>query len=222
MPQKFDAVIFDMDGTLFQSETLVIPAFHNMFDQLRKEGLYTGDIPPDERLLSCLGMVLDDIWERLLPGSSDELKKRADELFLQFELKGLEQGEGELYPEVKETLVQLRQQGYRLFVASNGLEVYIDQIVKHKGLSGLFDGLYSAGKYNTSSKVDLVKLLIDQHDVRAGVMVGDRSSDVEAGKANGLKVIGCGYAGFGKEEELNGADEMIPNFSALLQWIENA
>ncbi|MNP85892.1 hypothetical protein D3C76_1858310 [compost metagenome] len=46
-------------------------------------------------------------------------------------------------------------------------------------------------------------------------MVGDRSSDVEAGLKNGLTVIGCDYAGFGDGEELNGSHVRIRSFLEL-------
>ncbi|MOA38100.1 bifunctional 5'-methylthioadenosine/S-adenosylhomocysteine nucleosidase/phosphatase [compost metagenome] len=53
-------------------------------------------------------------------------------------------------------------------------------------------------------------------------MVGDRSSDVEAGIKNGQAVIGCAYAGFGQGAELQGADVLITNFNELLELYEQA
>ncbi|MMZ68855.1 bifunctional 5'-methylthioadenosine/S-adenosylhomocysteine nucleosidase/phosphatase [compost metagenome] len=53
-------------------------------------------------------------------------------------------------------------------------------------------------------------------------MVGDRSSDVEAGKKNGRVVIGCAYAGFGQATELQGADVLISNFNELLDLYDKA
>lgn len=53
-------------------------------------------------------------------------------------------------------------------------------------------------------------------------MVGDRSSDVEAGKMNHQTVIGCAYAGFGRDEELAGSDALISEFAELLRLYEEA
>ena len=53
---------------------------------------------------------------------------------------------------------------------------------------------------------------LDEHDIRDAWMVGDRSSDVEAGKENGQTVIGRRYAGFGGEQELKGSDVVIHSF----------
>ena len=54
---KPEAMIFDMDGTLFKTETLLVPVFHQVFDRLREERLYEGETPPEELILSCLGML---------------------------------------------------------------------------------------------------------------------------------------------------------------------
>lgn len=213
--ERPEALIFDLDGTLFKTESLIIPAYHAVFEQLRAEHLYEGDTPPVERMLETLGLLLEDIWENVLPGISPQLMQRANELLWHFQKQGLENGSGELYEDVKTTLEQLHASGFRLFVASNGLQPYIEGVMTYKGLAPLFTGLYSAGGYQTASKVDLVKILLQQHGITNAWMIGDRSSDVEAGKRNGLYVIGCQYAGFGQAEELQGADHIIHSFAEL-------
>ncbi|MEO3943990.1 HAD hydrolase-like protein [Gorillibacterium sp. CAU 1737] len=217
---KPDAMIFDMDGTLFRTESNLIPAYHRVCDDLRAEGLLAGENPPDELILSGLGMLLEDIWRRVFPGGSDELRERANDRLLHHQMESLQQGEGELYPGVKETLMKLKEQGVRLFVASNGLEDYVKGVAQHREIAYLFEALYSAGEYKTATKVELVKLLLHTHGVQSAWMVGDRSSDVEAGKKNDLAVIGCQYADFGDDSELAGSDVFITDFSELLQVIE--
>lgn len=222
MLKRPEAMLFDLDGTLFQTETLLIPAYKATFDALRQEGTFTEETPPESIILGCLGMLLDQIWLKVLPDASPEVRKRADELFVHYELEYLNKNFGELYPEVKETLEELKARGVRLFVASNGLEPYVKGVPERKGIGALFEGLYSAGEYRTVSKVDLVKILLDRFGVRSAWMVGDRSSDVEAGKKNGLSVIGCDYAGFGSGHELDGADVKIRRFGELLELYAQA
>lgn len=211
-----EAVIFDMDGTLLETETLLIPVHDRLFQTLREEGLYEQETPPIDMLLSCLGMLLDDIWRKVMPDASEEARKRADVLMLQYEMEYLAAGEGLLYPHVEQTLKQLKERGLKLFVASNGLEDYVKGVAHHKGIAELFDGLYSAGEYETASKVDLVARLLKDHDIQSAWMVGDRSSDVEAGKGNGLQTVGCAYATYGRAAELNGADVHISDFRELI------
>jgi len=210
-----EAAIFDMDGTLFQTETLLEGVHYRLFDQLKAEGLSPVP-PPFEKLLGCLGMLLPDIWNTLMPDASPKTRERADALMLEMELDSIAEGQGVLYPGVKETLERLKARGVKLFVASNGLQPYVEEIVKHRDLADLFDGLYTAGGRQTASKADLVAMLMREHGVSDAWMVGDRSSDVHAGKANGLYVVGCRYAAFGDASELDGSDVIIAGFDQLL------
>ncbi len=212
---KPEAMIFDMDGTLFQTESLLIPAYHATFDEMRREGSYTDETPDENIIIGCLGMLLPEIWRRVLPDADEQVRQRADELFVRYELEYLEKGYGELYPGVAEILNRLKASGIRLFVASNGLEGYVRGVARMKGITPLFEELYSAGEHQTSSKVDLVRLLLERHNLRDAWMVGDRSSDVEAGLKNNLTVIGCDYAGFGDGSELNGSHVRIRSFAEL-------
>ncbi|MFD0962252.1 HAD family hydrolase [Paenibacillus chungangensis] len=217
-PLQPDAAIFDMDGTLFETDTLLIPVHERVFRTLREEGLYSEETPSVDILLGCLGMLLEDIWRQVMPSSTEEARKRADELLLQYELEGLAAGEGSLYPHVEQTLRVLKARGVKLFIASNGLEHYVKGIAEHRGIASLFDGIYSAGEYGTRSKVDLVARLLEDHGLQSSHvwMVGDRSSDVEAGKRNGLVSIGCAYARYGEGSELCDADRLIHDFRQLV------
>lgn len=217
MPKRPEAMIFDMDGTLFKTETLLIPAYHATFDHMKEEGSYKGETPPEQVIMGCLGMLLDQIWRKVLPEADEEVRKRADELFMHYELEYLNRGYGDLYQGVEETLAALKERGVRLFVASNGLEGYVKGVAELKGIRPLFEDLYSAGEYRTATKVDLVRMLLARYGIGSAWMVGDRSSDVEAGHGNGLAVIGCDYAGFGTGDELAEADVTIGSFGELLE-----
>lgn len=211
-----EAMIFDLDGTLFQTETLLETVHRRLFAQLRAEGLYGAETPPIDRLLGSLGMLLSDIWKKVMPDGSPEAHERANELMLAYEMEELAGGVGVLYPGVAETLGELRRRGVRLFIASNGLEPYVKGVPAGRGIGELFEAMYSAGEFETASKVDLVRLLLEKYEIGSAWMVGDRSSDVEAGKENGLFVVGCDYAGFKREGELDGSDAVIGAFPELL------
>ncbi|MFD2329823.1 HAD family hydrolase [Cohnella sp. GCM10020058] len=138
---------------------------------------------------------------------------------MQYELGEPESGRGESYEGVPEVLGELKSRGVRLFVAGNGLEAYVKEVPRLRGIGDLFEGIYSAGEYATRSKVELVRLLFEQSGAKSAWMVGDRHSDFEAGKGNGLFTVGCDYAGFRREGDLDEADVRIASFSELLELL---
>ncbi|NGQ97147.1 HAD-IA family hydrolase [Brevibacillus sp. SYP-B805] len=208
------AVLFDMDGTLLMTEQLATPAFKRTFADLRDRKLWDGETPSDEQFTNVLGMTIQQLWDTLLPGADRHVKETANEWMLKHEIDLLKEGACELYPGVREQLQLLHAEGIALFVASNGLEAYIDAVCEQFQLKPLFTDLYSAGRFHTKSKTDLVAKLLADYPIAQAVMVGDRHSDVEAGKKNGLFTIACDF-GFAKPGELEGADAIIRQFSEL-------
>lgn len=208
------AVLFDMDGTMLKTENIAIPAFQMTFAELRKRGLYSGETPSEEKFLKQLGNTLEAIWETILPNTDWETRLLADRIMLESELEIIRSGGLTFFPGVEDTLRLLKKKGYDLFVASNGLENYISAIVEHSGFGELFTDLYSAGRFQTKTKVDLVAKLLRDYPVTTGCMVGDRKSDVEAGIKNNLPTIGCLF-GYGGQKELEGATYIIESFSEL-------
>ena len=67
-----------------------------------------------------------------------------------------------------------------------------------------------------TTKVDLLHIYIARHDVDVHrmVMIGDRTSDVEAAQAIGCRFIGCDY-GHGYREEIDGAGPIVSTFAQL-------
>ncbi|MBL0389448.1 HAD family hydrolase [Tumebacillus sp. ITR2] len=206
-----DAMIFDVDGTLFQTEKVALPAFRQTFEKLRRPA------PTDEQILNVFGMTIPEVWETLLPDASMDERDKANELLAQAEMELMQKGTGALYPAVKKTLHTLREAGVKLFTASNGEMRYVETVIETQGLTPLFDKLYCAGAYKTEKKEELVALLLDEQHLneKNTVMVGDRKSDITAGKKNFLLTVGCDF-GFANEHELDDADEIITSFDQLL------
>ncbi len=208
--------IFDMDGTLFQTELVAFQAFRRLFTRLAEHGVETPQNITDTQIADTFGQTHDMIWRRLLGRSLSRTEQElADAWLLEEEIALLLQGTGALYDGVAETLRQLYEEGAMLAVASNGQQRYIETIVDVFGLQPYFAGLYSASGYRVDSKVRLVARVLQDIPGRYAVMVGDRSSDVEAGLKNGLPVIGCAF-GFANGPELVGATRIVSRFSEIL------
>lgn len=212
------AILFDMDGTLLQTERLSTPAFQRTFHQLREAGLWEGHTPDEKELVNILGMTIEQVWNKLLPGASEEAIAAADRFLLENEIRLIRERVTDLYPGVIETMRDLQQRGAALFIASNGQEAYIDALCEEYGLRSLLTDWYSAGRFRTHTKKELVAKLLADYQVQRAVMVGDRHSDIEAGKTNGLFTIGCDF-GFANPGELDGADVVITKFRQLLNHL---
>jgi phosphoglycolate phosphatase len=207
------AVIFDMDGTLFQTETVLVPALHKTFDRLRNEGMWQGDTPV-EKYLRILGVPIPEVWRQLMPEASEAVRDRAAAWFLDDIIDEIGQGNGRLYPDVLTTLAVLAKQEIPLFVASNGRSRYLAAIRAAFQLECYFIDFYSLDRFSLQSKSALVKQLLNDYEMERAVMVGDRRSDIEAAKENGLVAIGCRF-GFADDKELTEADILIQRFSEL-------
>lgn len=206
-----------MDGTLLDSGPLAVPAFHATRIRMAQVGW---TVPPtwhDEEVLRTFGMTHDRIWLQLLGYRLNEQQQAiADAWVLEEELAGLRAGRATLFDGVTVTLQQLHDEGATLAVASNGQQEYIEGIIEVAGLSAIFAGLYSAAGRQTATKVELVSQLLGEISHDRAVMVGDRSSDVEAGLGNQLPTVGCAF-GFAHEGELAQATMRISHFGDLLR-----
>ncbi len=219
-------IVFDLDGTLFFTETVALPAYYQAFDRLRREGLTDVSTPPDDVLNGSYGYTARQIWERLLPGHGAEARDKASQYVGSYEIEALESGRGRLYAEVASTLPLLTEQGYCLAMASNGAQEYVDTVLRTCGIAQHFQVAAAASAYKTTDKADLVRIVLAELESRAGssarlstgFMVGDRSSDVAAGRKNGLITVGCTY-GYGGPEELAGCDVHLSRFSELPRMV---
>lgn len=207
-----------MDGTLFRSEAVAVPAFRQAIEKMEDDGV---DVPKhltDDQITGTFGYTHDHIWHTLLGESLDEEKQeKGDQWVLDAEISLLEEGAGSLFDGTFDTLKTLHEQGATLAIASNGQQSYIESIIHTFHLAPFFTGLYSASGYKMRSKVDLVRLILSEIPFHQAVMVGDRSSDIEAGKENGLPTIGCAF-GFADARELHDADMIVRQFPDVLKF----
>lgn len=192
-------VIFDMDGTVWDSQPGIVACLRHTFETLEKE------VPPEPVLTANLGPPLQVMLAELgIPG---ELVERATAIYRQ---RYVEHGvyEASVYPGVVEVLDELRARGHRLATATSKGEGPTHQMLEHFGLRRRFD-VIGAASMDTSaiSKEDvLARALAELGDPDASScwMVGDRSYDVVGAASFGIDCIGVVW-GYGTESELREA-----------------
>lgn len=189
----FDGILFDLDGTLWDA----VPAVAKSWTLGLKELGF--DRPPitAEDLFPCMGLLLSDIGDILLPDLTKEEQDRAIRYCCDTENAYLAQNGAALYPGVAETLAALCQK-YPLFIVSNCQTGYIEAFFEGVGLEKYFTGYESAG--NTGlTKAENIALVAKRHGLKRPVYVGDTELDHRSAVEAGVPFIFAAY-GFGTVE----------------------
>ncbi|MCM3672037.1 HAD hydrolase-like protein [Mesobacillus maritimus] len=207
------SLIFDMDGTLFQTDRILELSLDDTFNHLRSLNLWDTHTPIDQ-YREIMGVPLPKVWQALLPNHSNEVRKQTDAYFLERLIENINSGKGALYPNVKEVFTYLKENNYAIYIASNGLVEYLQAIVSYYQLDHWVTETFSIQQIQTLDKGDLVKKIIKKYDLTNAAVVGDRLSDLNAAKDNGLIAIGCKFD-FAQEEELAQADFVIDDLMEL-------
>ncbi|MDN4607687.1 HAD family hydrolase [Sporosarcina highlanderae] len=201
------AIIFDMDGTLFQTDTILELALEDTFEHLRSMDKWN-TMTPIEKYREIMGVPLPKVWETLLPNHSNEERDYTDAFFLKRLLENISIGRGALYPNVKEVFSYLKGNNYSIYIASNGLTEYLRAIASYYNLDNWVTEMFSIQQIDSLNKSELVHSIIKKYGITNGAVVGDRLSDINAAKENGLIAVGCNFD-FAREDELAHADLVI-------------
>ncbi|RKL64814.1 nucleosidase [Salipaludibacillus neizhouensis] len=207
------SLIFDMDGTLFQTDKILELSLNDAFSRLRSLNTWDKETPID-KYREIMGVPLPKVWETLLPNHSVEEREQTDAYFLERLIENIRSGKGALYPNVKEVFSYLKENDCSMYIASNGLMEYLKAIVSYYHLDEWVTETFSIQQIKSLNKSDLVQSIIKKYGITNGVVVGDRLSDINAAKHNGLVSIGCNFD-FAREDELSQADIVIDDLTEL-------
>ena len=208
----YDAVVFDLDGTLFDAEEGIVSS---VIESVRGLGL---EVPQNADLREVVGPPLRDSYRRLLNVPEELVEKAMDLYRVDFSARGMYLYS--VYPHIRSILQMLRKGGTHVAVAtSKPLWLALD-ILRHFGMEKLFDRV--VGEVDGAAKLGKPELirsaLPDKY--KSAAMVGDRTFDVEGALANGIDAVAVSY-GCGSEEELQdaGATVIIPDTESLRAYL---
>ena len=188
---KFESIIFDVDGTLWDSRELLAGAYN---DQLASEGLpaeVTAEI-----LRPLFGRTMTALADGVFPNvPAPERYALMDRCILRMD-EHLEKYASPAigYPDLRRVTEQLKK-SHRLFIVSNGQKGYPQMAAKKLGLADLMDGYLSFGDTGKSKGQTLLQLM-REHNIQSAVYVGDTQGDLEACEEAGIDFIWTSY-GFG-------------------------
>ncbi len=207
-----DSIIFDMDGTLWNSTKEVAVSFNKVLEEKYPE--VTDTVTP-ERLQSLFGLPLDLIAVRLYASVSEEHAKQVMGDCCEYECEYLAEHGATLYDGLEDTLEKLSK-SYKLIIVSNCQEGYIQCFFRaYPYLAKYFiDFEYPgrSGKY----KADNIRLVTSRNNLKHPIYVGDTQGDADASKEAGVPFIYARY-GFGEVKEyydvIDSLPELVRKFS---------
>ena len=188
---KYESLIFDIDGTLWDSRALVAEGYNL---QLRDEGLERLCVDA-QRLRSLFGKVKTDIADELFPEFPQEVRYSLMTRCMERENRYLHENECRIgYDGVVETLERLGRT-HRLFIVSNSEQGYPDLCVEKLGLEPWISGHLCFGDTGTS-KGKTIRTLMERYGITSCADIGDTQGDYEATLEAGVPFIWADY-GFG-------------------------
>ena len=205
---NFESLIFDIDGTLWDSRALVAEGYNI---QLKAEGLPHLCVTAED-LKPLFGKVMTEIADIILASIPEKDRYALMERCMETENRYLETNECHIgYPGVKETIEKLSEK-YRLFIVSNSQCGYPELCMEKLGLAPYIEGHLCFGDTGTS-KGKTIRTLMEKHNITNCAYIGDTQGDYEATVEAEVPFIWCSY-GFSTPEDYA---KKIDRFEDLLK-----
>ena len=204
---KYESLIFDIDGTLWDSRALVAEGYNI---QLKSEGLDHLCVTAED-LKPLFGKVMTDIADAMLASIPVEERYDLMDRCMKTENDYLFANECKIgYPKVKETMAELAK-NHRLFIVSNAQCGYPELCIEKLGLGDYIQGHMCFGDTGTS-KGKTIRTLMAKHNIENCIYIGDTQGDYEATVEARIPFLWCTF-GFGAPE---GYEAKIDAFEDLL------
>ena len=209
-------VIFDVDGTLIDSQNFILAAMRRAFADAEQPA------PSVEATLGIVGLSLPEAMEVLMPGVPEVERDRLVQLYKDsFRILREESGgeaQAPFYPGARAALERLDGAGYLLSIATGKARRGLDHMLDSHGLRRLFTGTQTADDAPSKPHPGMVLNCLAATGVegRHAVVVGDTEYDMAMARAAGARAVGVEW-GYHPTERLlrGGAECIVGDFAAL-------
>lgn len=208
-------VIFDVDGTLVDSQADIVAAMSHAFARAER------DAPTREAILSIVGLSLDRAIALLAPevdsGMRDRMVEWYKEAYIALRAEIGAAQSSPLYPGAREVLEALNAQPETLLgVATGKSRRGLDKLLEGHGLERMFITQQVSDHHPSKPHPSMICAALSETGLEPhpAVMIGDTSFDMEMAAAAGVAGIGVGW-GYHPSEALSAARHMIDSFDAL-------
>lgn len=203
-------ILFDLDGTLIDTNELIIASFAHTIDT------YSDRSYTREEILDFIGPPLRDSMKQINPDRVEDLIDTYREHNIRHHDDFVK-----AYDRVVETIRTLKDSGYKLGIVTTKMRHTVEMGLKLTELDGLFETVITLDDVtHAKPHPEPVLKALDQLDscVSEALMVGDNTHDIEAGKNAGTKTAGVAWTVKGREtlERLD-PDYMLECMSDLVE-----
>lgn len=185
--QQADSIIFDVDGTIWDSRDTVAESWNTVMKRYYPE---KGSFPK-EFLTGLFGKTMEEIAAALFPELHGEERERMAQRCFSYENELLHEKPGRVYDGVKETMAILAKT-YPLFIVSNCQRGYIEVCMKGAGIAEFITDHLCYGD-TLAPKSGTIRLMIEKHGLKRPVYVGDTQGDADACNEAGVPMIFVTY-----------------------------
>lgn len=185
-----DAVIFDLDGTLWDSCASVAGSWRQTLAE-HYGGLFR---PTEQDIRGIMGMNTRQIAQTLFSVYGDEAQAVCEDCIAR-QFAYIAHHGSRLYPGV-EDLFRTLSQARGIYIVSNCEPGYIECFIEYTGFGKYIDDYECSGATGLS-KADNIRLIVRRNHIREPIYVGDTYMDEESAAEAGLPFIHAAY-GFGQ------------------------
>lgn len=210
-------VIFDLDGTLVDSQHEIVEA------QARAFAAHGLPAPTRAKALSVVGLSLTEAF-RVLAGADGPLESLAEAYKAAWtDLRQRPGYSDNLYPGAEAAIAALRGAGVTLGIATGKSRRGVDRILAARGWSDLFATVQTADTHPSKPDPSMILTALAETGAEPSdsLMIGDTTYDIEMAVGAGITPIGVAW-GYHPTEMLveAGAARVVTTFDELLQTIE--
>jgi phosphoglycolate phosphatase len=213
-PQRFDLLVFDWDGTLFDSTALIV---HSIQDACRDLGI---DVPDDAQAAFVIGLGLQDALQLAAPGLPvaryPELAQRYRHHYF------ARQHEVLLFEGTLPMLQALKRRHHWLAVATGKSRHGLDEALASVQLQGLFDATRTADETHSKPHPQMLLELMREFgcEPERTLMIGDTTHDLQLAANAGTPSVAVSYGAHQPEAFLEFEPLHVAHSTAELQgWL---
>lgn len=192
-PRRFDLIVFDWDGTLFDSTALIVRCIQAACHDIGVA------VPSDERAAYVIGLGLHDALQHAVPGLPPERYPELGQRYRHHYFA--RQHELVLFPGTLDMLQALKARNHWLAVATGKSRRGLDEALQTVQLRGLFDGTRTADETASKPHPRMLQELMREFGAEAErtLMIGDTTHDLQLAANAGTARIGVSYGAHAPE-----------------------